>query len=520
MRRIRHHLVPLVMLLGFAVAAPAENPDAGPIQTGYELLYQGNVEGAYEHFRRLYALQADNLAAAYGALSALYATDLREESAAKEFEQQAAELIERAEARYGRDEQDLEGLFYLAQTHGLRAAYKIQHDKGNWSAARDGAKAKKYSEEYVKRNPDRGDAYLALGLYNYYVDILPTFVKFLRVLLFLPGGDRGQGLKQIERAAREARLWAPQAQMELVQIYGWLEGRVEEALEMAQELQRKYPENPDLRFRLASLYASPMLEDYRRSEEHYALIVKRAREGHPHYKRSELYEALLGLGRARRGQWRLEEAIAALTPTIEEGVKEPEWVMPGFLLARGGYRSLLNQAGAGQDFERVLEEKKWKAWHGSARRALEQMEERQRTGDAAVYAELVPGNRLVAEKRWQEAEAFYESYRRKHPHDWQVRYRLAYLEFARGQYDKAESGLSEIVHSHPRQRPDWLKASALLFLARIRDLRGERQQALKLYEKVVDDYEKESAAGAARLGLLTPFRVVPPRPELPSGATR
>ena len=64
----------------------------------------------------------------------------------------------------------------------------------------------------------------------------------------------------------------------------------------------------------------------------------------------------------------------------------------------------------------------------------------------------------------------------------------------------------EILRRSNSQMPGWLKAGAKLHLARLHDLRGERKQALKLYDDVVDDYEQEPAALAARIGLLTPYK--------------
>ena len=79
---------------------------------------------------------------------------------------------------------------------GMAAAtFRATSDKSLWGAARDAARSKSYAEEYVKAHPEHGDAYLPLGLYNYYVGIAPTFVKVLRVLLFLPGGNRATGLR-------------------------------------------------------------------------------------------------------------------------------------------------------------------------------------------------------------------------------------------------------------------------------------------------------------------------------------
>jgi hypothetical protein len=88
---------------------------------------------------------------------------------------------------------------------------------------------------------------------------------------------------------------------------------------------------------------------------------------------------------------------------------------------------------------------------------------------------------------------------------WQVQYRLAVLDFSRGDYAARHRRLEGIVSSNAKM-PDWLKASALLNLAWTRDLAGRRADAVTLYKRIVDDYDDESAAGPARLGLLTPYQ--------------
>ena len=45
------------------------------------------------------------------------------------------------------------------------------------------------------------------------------------------------------------------------------------------------------------------------------------------------------------------------------------------------------------------------------------MERRRASGEAATYVALIRGNRLAAERRWDEAAAAYEAVRRDHPDD-------------------------------------------------------------------------------------------------------
>ena len=82
-------------------------------------------------------------------------------------------------------------------------------------------------------------------MYRYYADIAPAALRMLRWLLLLPGGDRAEGLRQIDRGARSrpARAAAkPTYQLHL--IYLWYEKRFDRRARARQRLQRRYPHNP------------------------------------------------------------------------------------------------------------------------------------------------------------------------------------------------------------------------------------------------------------------------------------
>ncbi|OLE82479.1 MAG: hypothetical protein AUF76_09370 [Acidobacteria bacterium 13_1_20CM_2_65_9] len=499
----------IVVLVGGVRVAAAQSqtttsPSADPVLAGYLRLYSGDRDGAYRHFETLRAREPENLAFWYGQLFAHESRiDLRP-ALQTSFEQGIDQLLAKADDRYSRTHADSEALFYLANGYLLRSRYRLDHNKGIWGAARDAAKSKSYSDEYLKQHPEHGDAYLALGLYNYYVDIAPTFIKVLRFILFLPAGSRTEGLKQLERAAREGSLFAPLADDVLSEVYGTFEGRVPDAVRVAERLQQRFPDNPDYRMDLARLYASSAIESFGRAADQYSAILARATSASPEDLRAK-YRATLGLSDLRRSQWRLDEAIGLLTPVIDAKIATPDWVTPNFLLRRANYRTLLNDPGAPDDARRVLGDGKMSTFHKAAERQLAAIDDRRRSDEGVVYAELIPGNRLAVEHQWNDAKAAYDRVGASHPGDWQVKYRLAYLDFQRGSYDAAARGLESIVTSGAKI-PRWLKAAAMLNLGWTYDIGGRRTEAVKLYKKVVDDYEDQGAAGAARLGLLTPYR--------------
>jgi hypothetical protein len=492
----------LAVVFAWCTPLLASPPD-DDVLAGYQRFYRGDKEGAAREFERLVAANPGRLSARFGLLQTLEDRSSANRSLEGEFERQMDALIADAEARYGRSATDDEALFYLANAHFLRAKYRFDHDKGMWGAARDGARSKRLADLYVKRRPEHGDAYFMLGAYNYYVEIAPSFVKLIRPLLFLPAGNRVEGLKQLERAYTQGSLFSFQAGMLLMEIYGSFEGRPADGIRTGEQLARAYPDNPDVLFELADLHLGPAVEDYVGAAAQFErIIASESRRAEP---RDALYRAQLGLSSALAQQWRHDDSIRVLTATIDRKPSTPAWVMPGFLLRRANYRGLMADAGAIDDVNRVLAEPvRWKDQQKSADGVVKWMTARRASGDEAVYAALLRGNRLAAERKWDEAAAAYEAVRRDRPNDPQVRYRLVQLQFARGDIAGASAGAAALAAD--RTAPAWIKSQSLLIVARTEDLAGRRDAATRTYKRIVDEYEKESAVWPAKVGLITPYR--------------
>ena len=327
----------------------------------------------------------------------------------------------------------------------------------------------------------------------------------LRLFLLLPGGNRVEGLKQIERAYSQGSLFAFPAGLILMEIYSTYEHRAADAVRVGERLFQEYPANPDVGMQLAEMYASPAIEDYGRAAAQYEGVLKRE-SARPSSQGPAKHSARLGLASMQQQQWRLQDAIAGLGEGIAEDPAEPVWVMPNLLLRRGNYRALMADPAAAEDARRVKSNARWKDFHKAADNQLAWLEKRRQSGEEAVYVALVPGNRLVAEKQWDQAASAYEKVRQQHPNDLQVRYRLAHLRFMRG--DPAGAAAEFAVLSETTSAPAWMRASSLLYLARAHDIAGRRAQAIKTYERILDDYERESAAFRAQVGLVTPYRRV------------
>jgi tetratricopeptide (TPR) repeat protein len=112
------------------------------------------------------------------------------------------------------------------------------------------------------------------------------------------------------------------------------------------------------------------------------------------------------------------------------------------------------------------------------------------------HAAIPSGALLIGAERWDDARANYHAVGARYPGDWQVRYRVAFLQFARGSYDAAAQSLEAIVNARAPV-PRWLRATALVSLGWTYDVLGRCADAVTQYARVRDDFEDEAVVGDA-----------------------
>ena len=109
--------------------------------------------------------------------------------------------------------------------------------------ARAGVEARKHLLRCLELNPNMADAYLGLGLYNYYVDTLSAMAKIVRFFMGVPGGDKHEGLRQLEIASTKGELTQMEARFNLAKSlrnYDFDYARAEQA---ASPLLTRHPAN-------------------------------------------------------------------------------------------------------------------------------------------------------------------------------------------------------------------------------------------------------------------------------------
>jgi hypothetical protein len=109
--------------------------------------------------------------------------------------------------------------------------------------ARAGVESRRHLLRCLELDPNMADAYLGLGLYNYYVDTLSAMAKVLRFFMGIPGGDKREGLRQLEIASTKGELTQTEARFNLAKSlrnYDFNYARAEQA---AAPLLTEHPDN-------------------------------------------------------------------------------------------------------------------------------------------------------------------------------------------------------------------------------------------------------------------------------------
>ena len=152
--------------------------------------------------------------------------------------------IHKAEERIHRRQDLARSHLYEGYAYALRARLEGMHDR-DLPTARAGKRMRSHLLRALELDPNLTDAYLGVGIYNYFVDTLPGIVKFLSIFIGLPGGSRTEGLQQLQRCAQKGELGRPEAKFYLAKDYTRAsEKQYEKSLRLFAELQQEFPHNP------------------------------------------------------------------------------------------------------------------------------------------------------------------------------------------------------------------------------------------------------------------------------------
>jgi hypothetical protein len=133
--------------------------------------------------------------------------------------------------------------FYAGMGYASRARLVgLRYEK--MPTARAGVEGRKHLLRCIELDPSMADAYMGLGLYNYYVDTLSGMAKVLRFFMGIPGGDKRVGLRQLETAATKGELTQAEARFNMAKNLRNYDRDYARAAEAAAPLMSEFPDNP------------------------------------------------------------------------------------------------------------------------------------------------------------------------------------------------------------------------------------------------------------------------------------
>jgi tetratricopeptide (TPR) repeat protein len=251
-------------------AAPTPDQRIEIARHGMQLLMDGEFDEAIHVFHQVeqtdpesplgYALEADaNWWKIYLSEGNLIDPDVFEalSEAASPYDADFLRLnnlaIQKAEAQIHNHQDEARAHLYEGFAYALQARLEALRDQA-LATARAGKKMRNLSLTALKLDPTLYDADLGVGIYNYFEATLPTYVKMLRFLILLPGGNRELGLQQLQTAAEKGEITKGEAQFHLAKnLSRNNERQYQKSLEIFQAMTREYPDNPLWKLQVGSV---------------------------------------------------------------------------------------------------------------------------------------------------------------------------------------------------------------------------------------------------------------------------
>ncbi|HAT72621.1 MAG TPA: hypothetical protein DCS63_07380 [Elusimicrobia bacterium] len=237
----------------------------------------------------------------------------------KEYAELTDKAIETGLAWIKKHPGDANAYLCLGGMYGLRARLAVlQH---RWvKAFFDGKKAISNTRRALKIDPELYDAYLGLGMYEYYAGTLPGAIKLL-ANLFL-SGDAGKGLEYLNVCKEKGYFNALAAKLLLIEIYTQTGSRFsnpELAVKWSRELRAQYPVHPQMHFvEIVSLYEYKKYDESRKESFEY---LKAVNAGLPAYRKRYLPRVLTAIGTTYLVDKKYDEAaeyFARAAATLKE----------------------------------------------------------------------------------------------------------------------------------------------------------------------------------------------------------
>lgn len=306
-------LLLIVALAGPASAAPSSmTPDMDRlVMSGVDNIYRMDFDAADAAAKAAMALNPEYPHAYLGDAATdfiryIYGPQQSDDHLVKEFERKADIAIGVSERWLKTHPNDPDALLVQGSGYGISARLGIERHE-YLKAFRHGSRAMKSIRAAIKADPQMYDAYLGLGMFDYYVDTIPRFAGWLAKIML--GGNRERGLKEIRLAAEKGHFARTAAQLILVEVETQDEfgaRNPKDAVKLMMGITERYPNSSMLHSALAvALY----------EDGEYAAGLKESDEYLARVRSGKYAPSNMSMGRSLRGAmlWglgRKDEALA------------------------------------------------------------------------------------------------------------------------------------------------------------------------------------------------------------------
>jgi tetratricopeptide (TPR) repeat protein len=385
---------------------------------------------------------------------------------------------------------DAAATYCLGAAYGTRSAFRFDHGD-HLSGAFDAKKTRSLMLGLLEDAPSCEDCRFWTGAYDYMSATLPSIVKFLKSLLFFPGGDRERGLKVLDGAAQRGDLESYHAFYILHVAYREIEHDTKKDQSVLERWHAAFPEAPEVAVALAWVLASSGRDGRSRSVVLFRDVLDRVKAGK--IEDEEETSAAGGLANLFMEDAEPETAMEVLRPVVakKHGRKREELFLSRLL------GQVLNQAGLHSEAVAMLQDLKKRYPGDSELTKVEFAATQLGEEDSKIYKASLPARRLWRDEKLDELEAALVKLKRETDDHPQVESLIGWIDFYSKRDALAQQSFQKVIDVRD-SRPTYVLAWSYLGLGQLRDLAGDRAGAKDLYRLAIkaaggDDSTRRSA---------------------------
>lgn len=312
------------------LALPAYEPLPEDLRTlskqGMDAIYAVDIPEAEKYFNEALKKYPEHPIPHFGIAMAKWAQlEYLEDESDPKLERQYGELTDEAikvgNAWIKKHPGDATAYLVLGGMYGLRARLAVlQH---RWITAYfTGRKALAATRKSLKLDPEMYDAYLGLGMYEYYAGTLSGVVKILAH--FLMSGDAKKGIEYLTLCKDKGYFNALAAKLLLIEIYTTTGSPYENtalAVKWSRELRQAYPDHPQMHFvEIVSLFEDRQYGECRKDCLEY---LKDVDDGKPNYRKRYLPRILTAIGTTYLVQKDYDKAVEYFQKAVDTLKADP-----------------------------------------------------------------------------------------------------------------------------------------------------------------------------------------------------